>query len=155
MAPMETKTKPPVPEPNPTSLEGGTSRTRGGGARGEGVGTRGEGAIVRGPWIGDFSTLMATEKVIVRGWDLFSAGRVHPLPLYPGVFHVGGGIHKEGSTLYTVDVRESPTCSCRYFQELTKVCKHIVAAVAWELDHADGGDRMSSTRARARGTHGS
>ena len=106
----------------------GSAREGGGKGRGRGV--------IQGPWTADFTSLTADERVILRGWDLYQKDRVRPLPLYPGVFHVGGHTHEAGSQLYTVDLRDQPTCGCDYFQHTQKVCKHIVAAVAWELNRA-------------------
>lgn len=105
--------------------------------RGKGAPTRGEGAIIRGPWTPNFTNLTADERVIRRGWALHQAGHVHPLPLYPGVYHITGGAHRTGVALYSVDLRDTPTCGCNYFQHRQAICKHIVAAIAYELERSN------------------
>lgn len=72
-------------------------------------------------------------SVFQRGANLKTQGRVRVNDLYPWKYIVSGDDHATGTTLYFIDL-SSYECSCLYFSNTGKTCKHLVGALLdyWE-----------------------
>ena len=67
-------------------------------------------------------------RLYLRGQELRRKNRVHRNSTYPWRFVVSGDRTPKGSTLYFVDLA-SFECSCMWFINTKKICKHQVAAL--------------------------
>lgn len=63
-----------------------------------------------------------------KGVNLHSQGRARVNELYPWKYVVSGDDNASGTTLYFVDL-SSYECSCLWFTNTGRTCKHLVAAL--------------------------